>query len=266
MVALTLWATSCLTPGGAHEEPRASQPLVDQCRISLVDESELPSFTINRDALDAVSDQGLETAFFAMGCFWGSEAILAAAPGVIRTEVGFSGGQMPNPNYSAIGDHVETVKVVFDPNQITYQALLEHFWKNHNAQAKPIFRQYASAVFTQSEAQRDTAKRVRESWQHRSKEKLLTAIVPLTIFYAADQGHQKYYLQQDKNLLKSLPSSAHLLNTKLATKLNAVNGRAGERSALDKQLEALGIARRARQALFRRALWSEPDTAEGSEE
>lgn len=196
----------------------------------------------------------LQKAYFSMGCFWGSEAMLASCPGVIFTQVGFTGGDFPNPSYSAIGDHVETVEVTFDPTAISYKHLLDHFWKHHNARAKPIFRQYASAIFTTSTDQETLAKEARSRISDSASSPILTAIIPLVKFYPADQGHQKHYLSQDPDLLDQMPREGRdKLMTRLATKLNAVAGQAGDQADLLKSLLDLGVPNTICEALLRRA-------------
>lgn len=214
-------------------------------------------FTVNESALVAPEQSDkYRKAYFAMGCFWGSEAMLGSADGVISTQVGFSGGQFPNPSYSAIGDHVETVEVTYDPQKIAYTELLNHFWKNHNARAKPIFRQYASAIFCAEQDEMETAKTSRQTWQEQlGQEKILTAVLALDKFYPADEAHQKHYLQMDETLLKGLPAGEHRLYTTLATKLNAVSARAGEREIIEATLTNLGVEAKAQDLLFKRAVW-----------
>lgn len=198
-----------------------------------------------------------------MGCFWGSEAMLAAAPGVEYTQVGFTGGRLPNPSYSAIGDHVETVEVLYDPKQISYERLLDYFWSHHNAHAQPIFRQYASAIFTVDDSQRATAVAVRKRRQSSGtdQEPLLTAVLPLERFYPAEAAHQKYYLSADEKLLAALPRQGEdRLRTRLASKLNAVAGRTGEREQVRTSLVALGLAPETSEAILLRASWNPPET------
>ena len=225
----------------------------------MVDQEHLPHFIVNQTALSSYHERPeVKRAYFAMGCFWGSEALLASAPGVVGTRVGFSGGTLANPSYSAIGDHVETVEVLYDARETSYGELLLHFWAHHNSRAKPVFRQYASAIFVQDEEQKKTAKRLRSEWQERTGEKkVLTAILDFEKFYLAAESHQKYYLQQDQVLYKALPASNTKLDSILATKLNAVSGRAGERELLEEALGGMGIDQEARQELFKRALWPE---------
>lgn len=256
----SLLLVGCVTQSQASEQETVDAPLQSaQCRISLIEEEHQPQFTVSPEALRVPREEEFQKAYFAMGCFWGSEALLASAEGVVATRVGFSGGTLANPDYSAIGDHVETVEVLFDSRKTSYPALLQHFWKNHNSRAKPIFRQYASAIFCVDEEQMSQAKLERDKWQAETgEERVLTAVLEASDFYPAGESHQKYYLQQDQNLLDSLPGTQQRLETLLATKLNAVSGRAGDRATLEGSLSQLGIDTKARDLLFQRALWPEP--------
>ena len=261
MVRLFVILLAALTLGGCaagQAEVKTAEPATGgQCRISLVDDKIAPEFTVQEEALQVPNPDGYEKAFFAMGCFWGSEALMASAPGVVSTRVGFSGGTLPDPSYSAIGDHVETVEVLYDPAIISYPELLRHFWRHHNSRAKPIFRQYASAVFCVKNEQIEIAQKEREAWQGQGEEKVLTAILPAAEFYPAADNHQKYYLQQDEVLLQGLPEE-NRLKTTLAAKLNAVSGRAGDRETLSRELSEFGIDEAARERLFARAVWEKP--------
>lgn len=230
------------------------------CHIALIDESHFPTFSVRRDALAAVDTvPGTRKAYFAMGCFWGSESMLGSLPGVLGTRVGFSGGTTPDPSYSNIGDHVETVEVTYDPKKVSYRELLDHFWAHHNARAKPIFRQYASAIFCETREEEKAAKAERAALQKKTEtDKLLTAVLPFKAFYPASDHHQKYYLQQDKALFKALQDQHLALNSVLATKLNSVAGDDGDRAQLADSLSELGIEPDVQAELFRRARWPEP--------
>ena len=75
--------------------------------------------------------QRLELATFGMGCFWGPEARFGSMAGIVRTRVGFAGGTTPSPTYRQMADHTETIQIEFDPQVISYAAVLKEFWQNH---------------------------------------------------------------------------------------------------------------------------------------
>lgn len=144
-----------------------------------------------------------EEAILAGGCFWGMEEIIRAIPGVLNTEVGYLGGAVPNPNYGVVssGDsgHAESVKVVFDPNQLSYESLLEWFFRMHdpttlNRQGNDRGTQYRSAIFVFSEAQRQVAQQVksRVDASGRWGSPVVTEIVDAGAFFAAEGYHQDY--------------------------------------------------------------------------
>src|SRR5829696_6026723 len=117
---------------------------------------------------------GLETAVFGLGCFWGAERVFWTAPGVYTTAVGYAGGQTPNPTYeevcSARTNHTEAVLVVFDPEQTSYEALLKLFWENHDPtqgmrQGNDVGTQYRSTILWTTEEQRDAALASRDAYQ-----------------------------------------------------------------------------------------------------
>jgi len=144
-----------------------------------------------------------EIATFAGGCFWGMENILREIPGVIDTEVGYTGGRTENPDYGIVSGgrtgHAEAVNVVFDPGEITYEELLRYFFRMHdpttkNRQGNDVGDRYRSAVFYHSEQQRETAERVKEEVDRSGKWKnpIVTEIVPAGPFYPAEEYHQDY--------------------------------------------------------------------------
>ena len=149
--------------------------------------------------------EGIETAVFAMGCFWGAERLFWETPGVEFTAVGYSGGYTPNPTYEEVctgrTGHTEVVLVPFDPRKVTYEALLKVFWEGHDPtqgmrQGNDIGTQYRSAIYTATDDQRDAATRWRDAYQPRLTAagygEITTEIAPSGPFYYAEEYHQQY--------------------------------------------------------------------------
>ncbi|GAB4021860.1 MAG: bifunctional methionine sulfoxide reductase B/A protein [Bdellovibrio sp.] len=150
-----------------------------------------------------------ETAYLAGGCFWGMEEIIRHIKGVVETEVGYSGGNVKNPNYEMIKTgttgHAETVKVVFDPSILSYEELLGYFFRMHdpttkNRQGNDVGTQYRSAIFFLSPEQKDTAARVidRVNKSGKWKNPITTEVTQASEFYKAEEYHQDY-LQKHPN-------------------------------------------------------------------
>ncbi len=142
-------------------------------------------------------------ATFGAGCFWHVEQVFGKIPGVTATAVGYTGGDLENPSYEQVctgkTGHVESVQVEYDPAKVTYEELLDVFWKNHDPttadrQGPDVGTQYRSAVFVHDADQQKAAdvikKRIAESGIHQNP--LVTQIVPAGVFYMAEEYHQKY--------------------------------------------------------------------------
>ncbi len=147
-----------------------------------------------------------ETAILAGGCFWGMEEIIRKLPGVLKTTVGYSGGQTANPTYEQVctgtTGHAESIEVVFDPDQMSYEKLLDYFFRMHdpttlNRQHNDIGTQYRSAIFYTSEAQKRTAEQVvaRLTAAKKFDRPITTEITAATKFYPAEEYHQKYLVK-----------------------------------------------------------------------
>jgi peptide-methionine (S)-S-oxide reductase len=155
--------------------------------------------------------EGLATAVFGLGCFWGAERLFWQTPGVYTTAVGYAGGSTPNPTYeevcSGLTGHAEVVLVVFDPNQISFDALLKVFWEGHDPtqgmrQGNDVGTQYRSAAYFTDEAQRAAIEESRKSYQaalaRSGHGEISTEVAPLGEFYYAEDYHQQY-LSDAKN-------------------------------------------------------------------
>jgi methionine-S-sulfoxide reductase len=150
------------------------------------------------------SERQTEIAVLAGGCFWGVEDILRGVPGVIDTEVGYTGGWLPNPTYDDTQDsksgHAESIRVTFDPSVLSYEDLLENwFFKLHdpttlNRQGNDVGTQYRSAIFPQTSEQNATAERVKARVEASGKWKrpITTSIESASTWYSAEGYHQDY--------------------------------------------------------------------------
>jgi peptide-methionine (S)-S-oxide reductase len=150
------------------------------------------------------SDARYAKATFAGGCFWCMEPPFDEIPGVISTTSGYTGGQKKNPTYEEVSaggtGHAESVEVVFDPAKVTYQQLLDVFWKNidpvtPDRQFCDVGSQYRAAIFYHSDEQKRLALASKKAIEDsgRFKQPIVTQIVPAAPFYRAEEYHQDYY-------------------------------------------------------------------------
>jgi peptide-methionine (S)-S-oxide reductase len=148
---------------------------------------------------------GMQQAMFGMGCFWGAERKFWQTPGVVSTAVGYAAGLTPNPTYQEVctgrTGHNEVVLVVYDPTEITFEALLQVFWNNHNPtqgmrQGNDVGTQYRSGIYVFDEAQRAAAMRTRERFGPKLRAagfgEITTEVMEAPVFYYAEEYHQQY--------------------------------------------------------------------------
>ncbi|MSS74593.1 peptide-methionine (S)-S-oxide reductase [Candidatus Pacearchaeota archaeon] len=154
-----------------------------------------------------------ETATFAMGCFWGPDALFGKVPGVISTRVGYTGGKTADPSYDDVctdtTGHAEAIEIVFDPLVVSYAQLLDLFWHNHNPttpdqQGPDYGNQYRSAIFYHSPAQQKRAEQTKQDIQKLLKQPIVTEIVPAPRFWSAEEYHQQYFAK------KGITRSCHI--------------------------------------------------------
>lgn len=212
-------------------------------------ESEKRSTTLNEVTLppmDVNAPLVTETATFAMGCFWGVESRFGALPGVIRTQVGYTGGTKENPTYHNLGDHTETLTLEYDPQEISYEALLDVFWAGHNPTARAYSQQYKAAVFYHTPEQKALAEESRRQQAEAYGEEVHTEILPAERFYPAEEYHQKYRLQQTPRLMQAFeevyPEFDAFVDSTAAARVNGYLGGHGSLEQFEKEREALGLS------------------------
>jgi len=160
---------------------------------------------VNGRSLKPPFPAGMELALFGLGCFWGAERKFWQQEGVYSTSVGYAAGLTPHPTYqevcSGMTGHNEVVRVVYDPNVISYEALLKVFWESHNPtqgmrQGNDVGTQYRSGIYVYSEQQRQLAEASREMYQQALTKAgygaITTEILDAPEFYYAEDYHQQY--------------------------------------------------------------------------
>jgi peptide-methionine (S)-S-oxide reductase len=160
---------------------------------------------VNGNPLAPPFPEGLELALFGMGCFWGAEKMFWQEPGVYSTSVGYAAGLTPNPTYeelcTGLTGHNEVVRVVFDPSQTSFDAMLRVFWENHDPtqgmrQGNDVGTQYRSGIYPTSAAQRKTALASCQAYQRQLAAagfgEITTEILGAPDFFYAEAYHQQY--------------------------------------------------------------------------
>ena len=160
---------------------------------------------VNGNPIKPPFPEGLEMALFGLGCFWGAERKFWQTPGVYSTAVGYAGGYTPNPTYeevcSARTGHNEVVRVIFDPQMISYEGLLKIFWEAHDPtqgmrQGNDRGTQYRSGIYTCNALQQSAAETSKISYQEALQKSglgnITTEIIPAPEFYYAEDYHQQY--------------------------------------------------------------------------
>lgn len=152
-------------------------------------------------AMAALPARPMALATFAGGCFWSTESDFEKLPGVLSAVSGYTGGNSPDPSYAQVSSgatgHLEAVQVRYDPMRISYAALLDHFWRNHDyTDARGQFcdrgSPYATAIFTHDTAQAMAAEASRRALQKQVREHIVTRILPAGPFYVAEDYHQNF--------------------------------------------------------------------------
>lgn len=151
-----------------------------------------------------MDSQKIETATFANGCFWCTEAVFQRLKGVEKVTSGYTGGHVKNPTYEQVCNkntgHAEALQIQYDPQEISFDELLEVFWKTHDPttldrQGNDVGPQYRSVIFYHNEAQKEKAEKYKKALNesHVFDAPIVTAIEPFTVFYPAENYHNNYY-------------------------------------------------------------------------
>ena len=165
---------------------------------------------------------------------------------MIRTRVGYAGGTIKNPTYHNIGDHSETIQIEYDPGKISYEELLKVFWDSHSSTIQSWSRQYRSIVFYHDDEQRRLAVATGQHEEAKLGRAVLTEITPFSEFYPAEDYHQKYYLQQVRDLMSGLrviyPDFGDFVDSTVVARINGFLGGHGPLESLEKQLNSFGLS------------------------
>ena len=179
---------------------------------------------------------------------------------MIRTRVGYAGGQKDNPTYHSLGDHSETIQIDYDPTRITYTELLDVFWSSHSPTARSWSQQYASLVFYHDEEQKRLAEESRDRLAAELGRPIYTEIVPFDRFYLAEDYHQKYQLRSVKAILSEYqaiyPDPGDFVNSTAVARVNGHLGGHGTLAQLEAEIDDLGLSLAAQEVLRERvAAW-----------
>jgi len=219
--------------GGARTDDEAREGIVMDARI------------------DVQTPGRIETATFALGCFWGPDGRFGVLPGVIRTRVGYAGGTAERPTYHDIDGHAEAIQVDFDPSVVSYGDLLEVFWNSHDPFRPPHSSQYRSMIFVHDEAQRLLAMASFDAQGSRP----LTEVVAVERFTRAEDYHQKYRLQHETALIAELRGRFvtfdAFVDSTVAARVNGYLAGWGSAAWLEEEIASFALTEHAEEILRR---------------
>ena len=204
LLLIPLSACSAGSSGAADPgAPTIEEPAIQEIETVTADDPETDSPRGDPRAGAGVT----ESATLGAGCFWCIEAVLEQVEGVLDVRSGYTGGEVPDPTYEQIctGEtgHAEVVRVTFDPARISYEELLDWFWRLHdpstlNRQGADVGTQYRSAIYYHSEAQREAAERSKTAAAKDLLRPIVTEITEASEFYPAEGYHQDYYRENPR--------------------------------------------------------------------
>jgi peptide-methionine (S)-S-oxide reductase len=164
---------------------------------------------------------------------------------VYRTRVGYTGGDKKFPTYHSLGDHTEALQIDFDPQQISFKEIVDLFWKAHNPLQQIRSRQYMTAIWFHDDSQAEAVNAAKKVIEQNLDATLQTPVLPLHMFYLAEDYHQKYRLQNSQ-LMKYFevmyPNFADFNNSTAAARLNGFIAGHGSRELYDAEYESYGVS------------------------
>ncbi len=173
---------------------------------------------------------------------------------MVRTRVGYAGGEKKNPTYHDLGDHTETIQLDYDPRKISYEQLLDIFWQSHNPSAQAISIQYKHVVFYHNDEQKELAVRSRDRAAKNLGSEIQTEILPYTGFYRAEDYHQKYKLRHAHDIMaefdKMYTDYDDFVDSTAATRINGYLYGFGTMENLQAEVDSFGISGEAKEKLF----------------
>jgi len=202
--------------------------------------------TRHRPPLDEMAPWDLETATFALGCFWLPDARFGLTKGVWRTSVGYAGGTKDDPTYHDLGDHSECVQIQFDPSVVSYGELLAVMWAAHDTTQPSYVSQYASIVLAHDDIQFEIAQESLAALEALLGQKMHTRIERTGRFWLAEDYHQKYHLQNDEVLMEDFwgmyPSLREFIDSPTAARVNGFMAGEGTPARLAWEINLFGLS------------------------
>ena len=193
-----------------------------------------------------VYDKTYATITFGMGCFWGPAAHFAVVDGVLRTRVGYAGGDSTTPSYDDLGNHIEVFEVDYDPDLLSYEDMVHLYFQFYDATARPFSQRVTPVIYYRNAAEQVIAEDVKLSIENSSEKGIFTVIRPLEVFYLAEEKHQLSYLKQESSLYKEIREifieDDALLLSILASKLNGFIAGYGSETDLTYVLKGSGLS------------------------
>ena len=186
------------------------------------------------------------TATFGMGCFWGPAAEFAVLDGVLRTRVGYTGGQLTTPSYDNLGNHIEVFEVDYDPEKISYEDLVNYYFSAYDATERPFSRRVHSVIYYRNENEKTIAQGVKGSLEKTLGRGVFTEVDAMEDFYLAEAEEQLLYLKVETSIYHELtqifPDYEQQLLSILASKLNGHIAGYGTEDSLEELLKASSLS------------------------